>query len=130
MHMFVVGLLAATTLSGVGISEPSEQAMRTAFATNLANGVKATLGYVTETGGPEALTRIQQARTDEFEIRGFRKIACRPADDAPGHLCDFVVEVDTVAGPLERAIAGRFFVGPCGLTYQAMEDATPIAEEP
>jgi hypothetical protein len=128
MHMFVVGLLAATALSGVGISEPSEQAMRTAFATNLANGVKATLVYVTEMGGPEALDRIRQARTDEFEIRGFGKIACRPDNDASGHLCTFVVNVDTIAGPIERAIAGRFLVGPCGLTYQEMEDSGPVAE--
>ena len=130
MHMFAVGLLAATALSGAGSSEPSEQAMREAFATDLADGVRAALVYVAETGGPEALAHIRQARTEEFEISGFRKIACRPDADASGHLCDFAVEVDTVLGPIERAIAGRFLVGPCGLTYRAMEDAGPMAEDP
>jgi hypothetical protein len=130
MHMFVVGLLAATALSGPGVSEPREEAMRDAFATDLADGVRAALVYVTEMGGPEALDRIRQARTDEFEIRGFRKIACRPDHDASGHLCAFVVNVDTIAGPIERAMAGRFLVGPCGLTYEEMEDAEPMAEEP
>ena len=69
------------------------------------------------TGGEPALARIRAAHTDAFEIRAFRKLECRPSDDKPGHLCDFVVEIDTVAGPIERAIVGRFFVRPGGLAY-------------
>jgi hypothetical protein len=57
------------------------------------------------------------AGTDAYEIRGFRKLDCRRSDGKPGHVCDFVVEIDTVAGPIARAVVGRFFVGPAGLVY-------------
>jgi hypothetical protein len=91
--------------------------MRVAFATDLADGVRAALAYVAETGGPEALARIHEAHTDAFEIKSFRKLACRPSPGKPGHLCDFAVEVDTVAGPIAQNAAGRFFAAPWGLGY-------------
>ena len=50
--------------------------------------------------GPEAVARIREARTDAFEIKSFRKLACRPSAGEPGHMCDFAVEIDTVAGPI------------------------------
>ena len=100
MYMLLVGLLAAFVWSGAKV-EPNEDAMRQAFASDLADGVTSALAYVARTGGAQALARIRQAHTDAFEIRTFRKIDCRPTDDKPGHLCDFVVEVDTVAGPIE-----------------------------
>src|SRR6516225_7261835 len=50
MHMFIVGLLAATALAGTNRVEPSEQAMRVAFASDLADGVRAALAYVAENG--------------------------------------------------------------------------------
>jgi hypothetical protein len=75
------------------------------------------LAYVAETGGAAALARIREAHTDAFEIRGFQKGACRPSEGKPGYVCDFTVAVDTVAGPIETAIAGRFFIGPYGLAY-------------
>jgi hypothetical protein len=117
MHMFVVALLAATAWSNAGFIEPSENAMREAFASDLSQGVEGVLVYVEATGGQAALARIREARTDAFALRGFRKGECRPSDGKPGHVCDFAVEVDTVAGPIEKSVEGRFFVGPCGLVY-------------
>ena len=123
MHMFVVGLLAVTALSGANFVEPNEDAMREAFASDLSDGVRGVLAYVAETGGPEALARIRDARTDEFEVRSFRKVECRASAGKPGHVCGFAVEIDTVAGPIAQSIAGRFFVGPNGLAYdQTTED--------
>jgi hypothetical protein len=117
MHMFVVALLATTAWSDIGFVEPSENAMREAFASDLSQGVQSVLTFVAETGGEEALARIREAGTDAFEIRAFRKGACRPSVSSSGLVCDFAVEVDTVAGSIERSIAGRFYVGPCGLAY-------------
>lgn len=122
MHMFAVALLAATTLSNANFVEPSEDAMREAFASDLSNGVKGVLAHVAKIGGPQALARIRAARTDEYEIRGFRKVECRrddrgAAQNASAHVCGFVVEIDTVAGPFERSIDGRFVNGACGLAY-------------
>jgi hypothetical protein len=50
-------------------------------------------------------------------ISSFRKGACLPSEGQGGHICAFAVEIDTVAGPIEQSIAGRFHVGPCGLVY-------------
>ena len=122
MHMFIVGLLAATALAGTNRVEPSEQAMRVAFASDLADGVRAALAYAAETGGPEAVARIREARTDAFEIRSFRKLACRPSASKPGHMCDFSVEIDTITGPIAQQVDGRFFVGTWGLAYQTAEN--------
>ena len=86
-------------------------------AGGLSPGVQAVLSYVAETGGEAALARIREAHTDAFEIRSFRKDACRSSEDRGGHICAFAVEIDTVTGPIEQSIAGRFYVGPCGLVY-------------
>jgi hypothetical protein len=115
VHIFSVALLAATIMSQAGFTEPSEESMREAFASDLSEGVRAVLAYVTETGGPEALARIRRAQTDAFAITSFRKGECRPSED--GYLCEFAVTIDTVAGPIEKSIAGRFYLGACGLTY-------------
>lgn len=122
MHMFIVGLLAATALAGSNRVEPTEEAMRVAFASDLADGVRAALAYAAETGAPEAVARIRKARTDAFEIRSFRKLACRPSASKPGHMCDFAVEIDTVTGPIAQQVAGRFFAGTWGLAYQTAEN--------
>jgi hypothetical protein len=122
MHIFGVALLAATMLSNASFHEPSEDAMREAFAADLSYGVQAVLSYVAQTGGEQALARIRAAHTDAFEILSFRKGACRPSEDRPGqdrgYVCEFAVEIDTVAGPIVRSTAGRFHVGPCGLAYE------------
>jgi hypothetical protein len=122
MHMFAVALLATTALSDGTFIEPSEDAMRQAFASDLADGVKGVLAYMAETGGTHVLARIRAARTDEYEIRAFRKVECRPdnmspGQISPGHVCAFQVEVETIVGPIERSLGGRFFIGPCGLAY-------------
>jgi hypothetical protein len=91
--------------------------MREAFASDLRQGVQQVLSYVEQTGGEEAIRRIREAHTDAFELRGFRKVECRPSEGKPGHICDFAVEVDTVAGLIEQSIAGRFYIGPGGLAY-------------
>jgi len=117
MRLFAVALLAATALLRAYFTEPDEQAMRHAFDSDLAEGVKTVLDYVAATEGPEALARIREARTDAFTIRAFRKIECHPSEDKPGHYCDFLVEVDTIAGPIARLAAGRFYAGPRGLAF-------------
>lgn len=118
MPMFTVALLFSTALSAAGLDEPSESAMRRAFATDLSDGIKAVLGYVAQTGGAEALARIRTAHTDEYEIRSFRKLECRFDPVNSGHVCGFSVAIDTVAGPIEQSISGRFFIGACGLTFE------------
>ena len=115
MHMLMVGLLAGTAFANAGLVEPSEDAMRAAFATDLSEGVQAILVFVEEATGPQAVIRIREAGTDAFTITAFRKSECRAGPD--GHVCSFAIEVDTVAGPIARSIEGRFFLGPCGLTY-------------
>jgi hypothetical protein len=117
VHIFGVAMLAATLWSDASLIEPNEDAMREAFASDLTHGVQAVLSYVAETGGEAALARIREAHTDAFEIRSFRKDACRSSEDRGGHICAFAVEIDTVTGPIEQSIAGRFHVGPCGLVY-------------
>jgi hypothetical protein len=117
MHTFFVALVAAAAWSDVGVIEPSEDAMRDAFASDLRQGVRQVLSYVEQTGGDEAVRRIREARTDAYELRGFRKGECRPSEGKPGYICEFAVEVDTVAGPIEKSIAGRFYIGPCGFMY-------------
>jgi hypothetical protein len=117
MHRLFVALVAVTAWSDGGFIEPSESAMREAFASDLRQGVRQVLSYVEQTGGEEALRRIREARTDAFGLRGFRKVECRPSAGKPGHICNFAVEVDTVAGPIEKSIAGRFYIGSGGLAY-------------
>jgi len=116
MDRLLAALMAISAWSHAAV-EPSEQAMRRAFAADLADGVRAAVAYVAQSGGEEALARMHAARTDEFEVRAVRKIACRAEENGPGHRCTFVVEVVTVAGPIERAIAGRFYPGPHGLAF-------------
>lgn len=118
MHMFAVALLMSTAVPGLTVNEPSEGAMRHAFAADLADGVNSVLAYVAETGGEEAVTRIRKAGTDRFEIRGFRKLECHADPERPGHVCAFAVAIDTVRGPIEQSITGRFEIDACGLVYR------------
>jgi hypothetical protein len=118
MQLLIFGLLAAIGWGNAGPVEPNEDAMRRAFASDLADGVRSALSFAAETGGPQALVHIRAAHTDAFEIRVFRKVECRPGVAKPGHICDFVVKIDTVAGPLDRIVEGRFFAGPHGLAFE------------
>jgi hypothetical protein len=117
MQRFFVALVAATAWADAGLIEPGERAMREAFVSDLRQGVGEVLSYVEQTGGEEAVRRIREARTDAFGLRGFRKGECRPSEGRPGYICDFAIKVDTVAGPIETTITGRFFVGTWGLAY-------------
>ena len=118
MHIFGVALLAASSmLTDAAFVEPGEDAMREAFASDLSQGVESVLAYVARAGGEAALVRIRDARTDEFEIRSFRKTACRSSEERGDYVCDFAVVIDTIAGPIEKTITGRFYRGPCGLAY-------------
>jgi len=122
MYVFIAALLATGAWSDAAALEPSEDAMRDAFASGLSEGVKSALAFVAETEGPEGLARIRMARTDEFEIRAFRKDASRPSAGEAGHVCNFTVEIDTVAGPIMRSLVGRFFVGLRGLAFDQTTD--------
>ena len=117
MNIFMVALLAAIGLFSTDVPEPSEDAMQAAFASHLADGVKAVLAYAARTGGPDAVGRIRTTRTDEYALRTFRKIECRPGDGRSSRICHFMVEIDTIAGPMARLLVGRFVMGPNGLTY-------------
>lgn len=117
MRAFFMTLVAVTAWSDVGPAEPGEAAMREAFASDLSHGVRQAMSYAEQTGGAEAVRRIREARTDGFALREFRKLECRPSAGKPGHVCDIAIAVDTVAGVIEKSIAGRFFVGPSGLVY-------------
>ncbi len=117
MRAFFAALVAVTAWSDLGFIEPSESAMREAFVSDLQDGVRQAMSFVERTGDQEAIRRIRDAGTDEFAIRAFRKIDCRRGSGRPGHFCNFAVEVDTVAGPIEKSIAGRFYVGPQGLAF-------------
>jgi len=117
MYVFVAALLTAAAWSDAPSAEPSEDAMRKAFAADLSQGVRSALAFVAGTAGPQGLARIRAAHTDEFEIRVFRKGKCRPSLGSPGHVCDFAVEIDTVAGPMTGSLVGRFYVSPHGLMF-------------
>jgi hypothetical protein len=113
--MISVIVLVTTILHGT--NEPSESAMRQAFARNLSDEVRAVLDYVAETEGTVGVARIRRAGTALFEIKSFSKQGCTRAPDG-GHDCGFAVEVGTVAGPMTRTVRGRFLRGgPRGLVY-------------
>ncbi len=111
----VAGIFALTGFS----EEPSEAAMRAAFAATLAADVRAALDFGAATGGEGALAKVRAARTDAFDIRGFSKLACAPSPR--GHVCGFSVRIGVVTGEIQRTITGRFYDGPHGLEF--VEDA-------
>jgi len=121
MRAFLVVLAALAASSDVSVIEPSESGMREAFASDLRQGVQQVLAFLEQTEGPEAVRRIHEARTDAFGLREFRKHDCRQSKDKRGHICDFAIEIDTVAGPIARSMAGRFYIGPCGLAYDGLD---------
>jgi hypothetical protein len=114
-----VGIFAVTGFS----NEPSEAAMRSAFAATLTADVRSALDFVAATGGEAALARVRAARTDAFDIRDFTKLACKPSPRADGHVCGFSVRIAVVTGEIARTITGRFYQGPRGLEF--VEDVPP-----
>ena len=120
MRVWTVPALVAGILVVTGFSdEPSEAAMRDAFTARLAADVRAALDFVAETGGEAALAKVRAARTDEFAIRSFSKLACAPRPR--GHVCGFSVRIAVVTGEIDRTMTGRFYEGPQGLAF--VEDA-------
>jgi len=117
MRVSFVALVALVASSDVGAIEPSESDMREAFASDLRRGVQQMLAFVEQTQGQQAVRRLHEARTDAFRLGEFRKHDCRQSKDKPGHICEFAVEVDTVAGTIKKSMAGRFHIGPYGLAY-------------
>jgi hypothetical protein len=113
----IVGVLAVT-----GSDEPSEAAMRSAFAATLSAQVQSVLDFVAETGGADALDKVRAARIDEFDIRSFSKLDCAPSAAKPGHVCKFAVRIGVVTGQFDRTLTGRFYTGPHGLMFEN-EDA-------
>ena len=114
----ILGVLVVTSSD-----EPTEAAMRAAFETTLTGHVQSVLAFVAETGGQEALDRIREARTDEFDIRRFKKLDCIRSATRPGHVCEFAVRIDVVSGALEHTMTGRFYAGPRGLVFAYHEFA-------
>jgi hypothetical protein len=92
--------------------------MRAAFHVSLAADVRATLDYVIEVGGAEALQRIRDAGTDRFAIRTFRKLDCTRNPELTGYVCEFAVDIDVVNGALSHTLNGRFLPGPNGLVFR------------
>jgi hypothetical protein len=130
MRVWTVPALVAGILVVTGHSdEPSETAMRSAFAATLAADVRASLDFVAATGGEAALARVRAARTDAFDIRAFTKLACtpvkagQPGGQPGGHVCDFAVRIGVVTGEIERTITGRFYATPHGLAF--VEEGAP-----
>ena len=124
MRALIIPILVLGLYAPAGSDEPSEAAMRTAFATRLSAQVHAVLDFVDETGGRDAVAAVRMARTDTFDIRSLRKVDCTRSATDSGHVCEFVVRIDVVTGTLEHTLSGRFYVGPRGLVF-AYEDGGP-----
>ncbi len=108
MRLWTIPIVA---LGAVAISvsdEPTEGAMRAAFAASLATQVQSALDFVAETGGPEAVSKVREAGSDKFAIGGFRKLGCRQGRDG-GYLCRFSVDIVVVGGHIREELTGRFY---------------------
>ena|SRR6266545_5026467 len=121
MRVLGIPLVVLSVLAVTSSDEPTEAAMRAAFETRLAAQVRSVLDFVAETGGPEAVDKVREARTDEFDIRWFRKLDCSRSARRPGHVCEFAVRVGVVSGTIEQTMTGRFYFGARGLVF-AYED--------
>lgn len=109
MRVWTLPVVAlAVTMASLSVDDqPGENAMRTAFEASLATQVRNALDFVAESGGPEAVAKLREARTDYFEIRSFRKLYCMPAE-ATGHVCGFAVDIEVRDGSVQRILLGRF----------------------
>jgi len=116
MRVWTVPFVVLVVLTGSYSNEPTERQMRAAFQDSLVAQVQAALEFAAETGGREALARIQAAGTDRFELRTFRKLDCMRAPER-GYRCDFAVDIGVVNGSLQRRLSGRFTSGPDGMRF-------------
>jgi len=118
MRLLVVPVLAFGLVVGSHSDEPGEVDMRAAFQARLTADVAATLDYVAEVGGYEAVARVHAAGTDRFTIRSFRKRDCTRNSEMPGFVCGFAVDIDVVNGALSHSLSGHFVPGPGGLVFR------------
>lgn len=117
MRAWAISLIALGAVVGSYNDEPSERQMQLAFEDMLALQVRNALEFADESGGPEAVARIRENKTDRFAIKSFAKIKCRTGLEGSGHLCDFRVDIDLINGGFERTLTGRFVGGPHGLVF-------------
>ena len=109
-----VGLIAASYTG----DEPSEFQMRAAFEGSLAAQVRNALEFAREIGGDEAVTKIRESGMDRYTLNAFQKLNCR-VDDGSAHVCEFLVDVGLVNGPLQKTITGRFSKSRNGFEFRS-----------
>src|SRR5262245_36566833 len=107
MRIFLVPLIAHVLAPAEKLPEPNETAMRIAFEATLQVQVRNAIEFLEETAGAEAVARVREAGTDQFEVRGFRKIDC-VVEEAEAYHCNFTVDVSVVGGVIEKTVSGRF----------------------
>jgi hypothetical protein len=122
MRVLTIPIIVLGLFAPGSSDEPSEAAMRAAFATRLSEQVRSVLDFVEETGGRDAVDAVRMARTDEFDIRSLKKVDCTRSATGSGYVCEFAVRIGVVSGTLEHTLSGRFYVGPRGLIF-AYEDS-------
>ena len=110
----------APTLKQVS-AEPTEREMRRAFEGYLSALVSGTLALVHETGGPDAVRKVQQQGNDKFDIRSFRKIDCVYAAETTDFQCSFAVDIAVAGGSVERTMSGRFATRPAGVVFAEIQ---------
>src|SRR5262245_19493651 len=118
MRLLAVPVLAFGLLIGSQTDEPAEVDMRAAFQARLTADVAATLDYIAEVGGYDAVARVRAAGTDRFTIRSFRKSNCTRSVEMPGFVCGFAVDIDVVNGALSQTMSGTFVPGPQGFVFR------------
>jgi hypothetical protein len=118
MRVWTLPIVAlGVTMASLSVDDqPGEHAMRSAFEESLTAQVRNALDFVAETGGQDAVIKVQEARTDYFEIRTFRKLYCM-AGDKVGHVCAFAVDIGVRDGSLHQILLGRFFRRDDGLAF-------------
>ena len=118
MRVWTLPVVAlGVTMASLSVDDqPGERAMRAAFEASLTAQVHNALEFVAETGGPDAIARVREARTDYFEIRTFRKLYCMSGEGA-GHLCGFAVDIGVRDGSLQQILLGRFIQRDDGLAF-------------
>ena len=117
MRLWTIPIVTLAAVSVTFSDEPSERAMRAAFAASLSAQVQGALDFVAETSGEAARDQIKAAGTDRFEVRAFRKLECLRSDAKAGFVCGFAVDISVINGDFRQTLTGRFFRGPRGLVF-------------
>jgi len=117
MRLWAIPIVTLAVVTATVSDEPSEGAMRAAFAASLSAQVQNALDFVAEASGEDARDKIKAAGTDRFEIRAFRKLECMHSDGKSGYVCGFAVDIGVIGGEFQQTLTGRFFRGPDGLAF-------------